>query len=110
MKEAQPSGPHHRRCIMDPPRAIEDAVKQNDCSRREFLGLSAAAAGASFAAHTIVPLPHSMLPAPDAVAASDRVRFGMIGVGMQGSGLLSASIRLPGVECATACDLYDGRH
>src|SRR5207249_1561704 len=41
---------------------------------------------------------------------SDRVRFGMIGVGMQGSGLLSESIRLPGVECAAACDLYDGRH
>jgi predicted dehydrogenase len=34
----------------------------------------------------------------------------MIGVGMQGSGLLSESIKLPGVECAAACDLYDGRH
>jgi predicted homoserine dehydrogenase-like protein len=44
------------------------------------------------------------------VAASDRVRFGIIGVGMQGSGLLSNSIQLPGVECVAACDLYDGRH
>jgi predicted dehydrogenase len=43
-------------------------------------------------------------------AASDRVRFGMIGVGMQGSGLLGTSITLPGVECAAAADLYDGRH
>ena len=34
----------------------------------------------------------------------------MIGVGMQGSGLLARSIALPGVECAAACDLYDGRH
>src|SRR2546430_15439033 len=34
----------------------------------------------------------------------------MIGVGMQGSGLLSQAITLPGVECAAACDLYDGRH
>src|SRR5260370_40240865 len=34
----------------------------------------------------------------------------MIGVGMQGSWLLSTSIKLPGVECAAACDLYDGRH
>ena len=82
-------------------------MKANNCSRREFLGLSAAAAGASFAAHTIVPLPHSLSPV---AAAGDRVRFGMIGVGMQGSGLLSESIRLPGVECAAACDLYDGRH
>src|SRR5437667_7328941 len=54
------------------------------------------------------PLPHSLIPA--AVAASDRVRFGMVGVGMQGNWLLSESIKLPGVECAAAADLYDGRH
>src|SRR5256712_4369418 len=71
--------------------------------------MSAAAAGASFAAHTIVPKPHSLMLVAKAVRASDRVRFGMIGVGMQGSGLLAESIRLPGVECAAACDLYDGR-
>jgi predicted dehydrogenase len=44
------------------------------------------------------------------VAASDRVRFGMIGIGMQGNWLLSSAIELPGVECVKACDLYDGRH
>src|SRR2546428_682380 len=71
--------------------------------------MSAAAAGASFAAHTIVPKPHSLMLVAKAVRASDRVRFGMIGVGMQGSGLLAESIRLPGLECAAACDLYDGR-
>src|SRR5437773_11739870 len=82
---------------------------QINFSRREFLGMSAAAAGASLAAKTIVPLPRDLIPAAAAVPASDRVRFGMIGVGMQGSGLLSEAITLPGVECA-ACDLYDGRH
>src|SRR5438034_353387 len=70
--------------------------------------MSAAAAGASLAAHSMVPLPRSLIPA--AVAASDRVRFGMVGVGMQGNWLLSESIKLPGVECAAAADLYDGRH
>src|SRR2546429_4966143 len=70
--------------------------------------MSAAAAGASLAAHSMVPLPRNLIPA--AVAASDRVRFGMIGVGMQGNWLLSESIKLPGVECAAAADLYDGRH
>src|SRR3989441_6849763 len=70
--------------------------------------MSAAAAGASLAAHSMVPLPRNLIPA--AVAASDRVRFGMVGVGMQGNWLLSESIKLPGVECAAACDLYDGRH
>src|SRR5437763_1773340 len=72
--------------------------------------MSAAAAGVSFAAHAIVPTPHSLMPVAQAVPASDRVRFGMIGVGMEGSGLLSDAITLPGVECAAACDLYDGRH
>ena len=83
-------------------------MKETNCSRREFLGMSAAAAGASLAAHSMVPLPRNLIPA--AVAASDRVRFGMVGVGMQGNWLLSESIKLPGVECAAACDLYDGRH
>jgi len=44
-----------------------------------------------------------------AVAPSDRVRFGMMGVGMRGEDLLETSIKLPGVECAAACDLYEGR-
>jgi len=86
------------------------AVKKTNWSRREFLGTSAVAAGASLAAKTIVPLPYDRGTPPGAGPASDRVRFGMIGIGMQGSGLLSQSIRLPGIECAAACDLYDGRH
>jgi predicted dehydrogenase len=47
---------------------------------------------------------------PEQTAPSDRVRFGIIGVGMQGSGLLSNCMTLPGVECMGAADLYDGRH
>ena len=85
-------------------------MKKTNWSRREFLGTSAVAAGASLAAKTIVPLPYDRGTPPGAGPASDRVRFGMIGVGMQGSGLLSQSIRLPGIECAAACDMYDGRH
>jgi len=34
----------------------------------------------------------------------------MIGIGMQGSGLLTNSIELPEWNAASACDLYDGRH
>jgi predicted dehydrogenase len=51
-----------------------------------------------------------MFAMPQPVAPSDRVRFGMIGIGMQGSGLMPNAISLPGVECVAACDLYDGRH
>ncbi len=47
---------------------------------------------------------------PKPVAPSDRVRFGMIGVGMEGAGVLENAIALPGMECVGAADLYDGRH
>ena len=76
-------------------------MKKPTWSRREFLEVSAAAAGVSLAAKPV---------AFRAVAPSDTVRFGMVGVGMQGSGLLGTSIQLPGVTCAGAADLYDGRH
>src|SRR5213596_889462 len=70
-------------------------------SRREFLELTGAAVGASLAPTS---LRAGRMP------PSDSVRFGMIGVGMQGSGLLGDAITLPGVTCAGAADLYDGRH
>ena len=77
-------------------------------SRRAFLqGSAAAAAGGLLVSKTI----HlEAQPFPRAVAPSDRVRFGMVGIGMQGSGLLSGAITIPGVECVGAADLYDGRH
>jgi len=85
-------------------------MKKSTYSRRTFLGISAAAAGASLASKTILLAPQPLLASPRPVPAGDRLRFGMIGIGMQGSGLLTESITLPGVECAAACDLYDGRH
>jgi predicted dehydrogenase len=85
-------------------------MKQAGFSRREFLGIGAAAASGSLAAKTIFLSPEPLEAAQRPVSANDRVRFGIIGVGMQGSGLLGESIRLPGVDCVAACDLYDGRH
>ena len=84
-------------------------MSKQDFTRREFIGVSAAAAGASLVDKTIRLTPAPLFAAPRRVAPSDRIRFGMIGVGMQGSSLLGTSIQLPGVECAKACDLYDGR-
>jgi len=77
----------------------------NSFSRRKFLG-AGAVAGVSLAAKNI------LLDSPlyaQSTAANNRVRFGIIGVGMQGNGLLNNSIQLPGIECTAACDLYDGR-
>jgi predicted dehydrogenase len=78
-------------------------------SRREFLQTSGTAAGALVAARTVLLDPEPMAASPKPVPPSDRVRFGIIGIGMQGSGLLGTAITLPGVECVAACDLYDGR-
>src|SRR5438132_9775193 len=85
-------------------------MKKTRLSRREFLQTSAGAAGALLAARTVILDPEPIGAYQNPVAASDRVRFGIIGIGMQGSGLLASAITLPGVECAAACDLYDGRH
>src|SRR3954468_22481411 len=85
-------------------------VIRNRFSRRDFTGFGAAAAGASLGLKTILLDPDPLWALPQAMAASDRVRFGIIGVGMEGSGLLSNAVELPGVECVAACDLYDGRH
>lgn len=79
-------------------------------SRRAFLQTTAAAAGASLVAGSNLLDPDLSLAAPQTVAPSDRIRFGIVGVGMEGSGLLATAIQLPGTECVAAADLYDGRH
>jgi predicted dehydrogenase len=80
-------------------------------SRRAFIVRGAGAAGAIVAAKAVVLRDERLEAAPWSDAApSDRVRFGIVGVGMQGSALLASAIELPGVQCVAACDLYDGRH
>ncbi len=80
-------------------------------SRRDFMRRTAGAAGATLAAPSILLRPASAAAgAGNVPPPSDRICFGIIGVGMQGSGLLETAVSLPGVECVAACDLYDGRH
>lgn len=83
-------------------------MKNSRLSRREFLTIGAAVS-VSLGAKTILLDPEPLWAGPVPAAPSDRLRFGIIGVGMQGSDLLATSLRLPGVECVSACDLYDGR-
>jgi predicted dehydrogenase len=86
-------------------------MKRKQVSRREFIELGALTAGSSLIGEKLLTaLPQHRAPSTKHLPPSDRVRFGMIGVGMQGNWLLSESIKMPGVECAAACDLYDGRH
>ncbi|HMC57283.1 MAG TPA: Gfo/Idh/MocA family oxidoreductase [Gemmatimonadaceae bacterium] len=86
-------------------------MKKKTVSRREFIGVSAAAAGATLAGKPLlgeenVPQKAVRLSPNDPAP----LRFGIIGVGMQGTELLGTAIKLPGVSCVAAADVYDGRH
>ncbi len=71
-------------------------------SRREFLETgSAALVGAGLAG---VPAARAQ-DRPDAVAPSDRLRFGVIGVNGMGWANLQAHQKLPGVDCIALCDV-----
>jgi predicted dehydrogenase len=85
-------------------------MSKKGMSRRTFLHTSAATTGAMVASRTMILDPQRIPEAWEFASASDKIRFGIIGIGMQGSGLLSTAVSLPGVECVAACDLYDGRH
>jgi predicted dehydrogenase len=79
-------------------------------SRREFLQTGAFAAGGVAVGKRVILEEREPVGEPRQVPPSDQVRFGIIGVGMQGSGLLSEALGLEGTECVAAADLYDGRH
>src|SRR5580704_12972794 len=85
-------------------------MSKKPISRRSLLQATAATTGAVLAAKGI-RLEAETIPSRFSMnAPSDRIRFGIIGVGMQGNGLLSTAVGLPGTECIAAADLYDGRH
>jgi predicted dehydrogenase len=84
-------------------------MESKGISRRDFIRGSAGA-GATMAAKSFLLEPNPLQAAPRPVPPSDTIHFGMIGIGMEGSGVLKTSIGLPGIECVAACDLWDGRH
>ncbi len=83
---------------------------KNELSRRKFLQAGALATGGILTARSIQLDAYPAAQKPKKVAPGDLLRFGIIGVGMQGSGLLSGALSLPGTECVGAAELYDGRH
>src|SRR5580698_701951 len=83
---------------------------KNLFSRRSFLRTTAGVAGASIVAGPTLLEADPWLAAAPLTGPNDRIRFGIVGVGMEGSSLLSTAVQLPGVECVAAADLYDGRH
>ena len=83
---------------------------KNELSRRKFLQTGAMATGGLLAANSIQLDAHPSARMTKKNFQGRPLRFGIIGIGMQGSGLLTGAITIPGVECVGAADLYDGRH
>jgi len=78
-------------------------------TRRNFLQTAAGAAGLVLATKAIA-LPEPAYAQQWAAGPNgELVQFGIIGIGMQGSGLLKTAVELPGAKCLAACDLWDGR-
>ncbi len=79
-------------------------------TRRDFIRFGAGATALAAAGKITVLDPKPLWAAPWPVPPSDTVRFAIIGTGVRGCELLEGSLRVPGVECVAACDLYDSRH
>src|ERR1700723_2034037 len=81
-------------------------------SRRKFLQASAIAAGGLLSPNSkaIMLEPQAQSVPTKPVGPNVRLRSAIIGVGMEGSGVLTSALTLPGVECVAAAELYDGRH
>ena len=83
---------------------------KKEFTRRNFLQTAAGAAGLMLASKAIA-LPETAYAQEWAAGPNGEiVQFGIIGIGMQGSGLLKNAVELPGLKCVAACDLWDGRH
>ena len=95
------------------PHALEAApLPISPMTRRTFLhtgsGVALAAALTPKAAQAAA---QTTLPAPAMEAAGGApVKFASIGVGMEGSILLRACMKLSNAQCVAACDVYDDRH
>jgi len=73
-------------------------------SRREFLQV---VAGAATATPTV--LRAQRVGSSRTVAPNDRIRVGIVGVGIRGQQDLRSALRAPGVELTAAADVYAGR-
>ena len=72
--------------------------------------LGAGVAATGLAAKVTILEPLRVWASARAVPPSDTVRFAILGTGIEGCKLLSASLPIPGIECVAAADLYDSRH
>jgi predicted dehydrogenase len=83
----------------------------NSNTRRKFLQQIGAtgllATTAAFSAQAKAE--ERMLTYDKRITSNDKIRIGIIGYGVQGHFDLRTALKVPGVELAGICDLYDGR-
>jgi len=84
-------------------------MSKNQIHRRDFIRMGAGAAAMGVAGKAAILEPGAAWASARAVAPSDTVRFGIIGTGVEGCELLVETLKVPGVECVAAADLYDSR-
>jgi len=75
---------------------------ENRCSRRRFLRGAATTAGAWAIPYLVPP---SAMGSAGAVAPSERIAMGFIGLGTQGSGLMRAFLGQRDVQAVAVCDV-----
>ncbi len=86
---------------------------KNSLTRRDFIRLGATAPALAAAAKVTLLEPRPLRASPSRAGGmppSDTVRFAIIGTGVEGCSLLEASLKVPGIDCVAAADLYDSRH
>jgi len=77
--------------------------------RREFMRRSGLATAGTVAVHSGSKLVWASNPGPASVPPSDRVRVGVIGMGMRAFEVAGSLALVPGTELVAVADVYDGR-
>jgi predicted dehydrogenase len=82
---------------------------KNYINRREFMRRSGLGTAGTVALSSGGKVLWASTPGPASVPPSDRVRVGVIGIGMRALGVTAGFTYAPGVELVVVNDVYDGR-
>ncbi len=82
---------------------------QKNSSRRNFIKKMGGAAAVLALKPDFATAEKRILRAETVVSANDKIRVGLIGAGIIGHYDIDTALKVPGVELAAVCDLYDGR-
>jgi predicted dehydrogenase len=78
-------------------------------NRREFIRRSGLVTAGTVALRSGSKIIWASDPGPASVPPSERVRVGVIGIGMRAMGVTGSFVVAPGVELVAVADVYDGR-